>query len=82
MAIHAGSGVKYRPQSGARIMSLLKTSLVEGIRIAWRFGDAVADALRSVVLRQRGSVKASGCFARALLRNAGNDNRKHSYHQN
>src|SRR5246127_2954646 len=82
VAIHAGSGVKYRPQAGAGIMVLLKASLVEGIGIAGRFGDAVADGLRSIVLRQRGGVKASGCFARALLRNAGNDNRKHSYGQN
>jgi hypothetical protein len=62
-------------------MVLLKPGLINCIRIAGWFDDAIVDALRSIVLRQRRGVKASWRFRRTLLRDAGDDNRERSYSQ-
>ncbi len=71
MAISAGSGIEYRAQPGAGVVILLETDLVERIGVAWGFCDAVANALRSGVMRERRCVKTGGSFGWRLLRNGG-----------
>src|SRR5215467_554035 len=69
VTISARSSIKDRPESGAGIVVLLELGLVEHIGIARWLCNAVTDALRPWVLRQRGSIKTTGRFGWRLLCN-------------
>src|SRR5580704_4540493 len=69
MAIRAGSGIEYRAQPGAGVVVLFELGLIEHIAITRGFCNAVANALRSRILRERRRVKTSGRFRWRRLRN-------------
>src|SRR6478736_4681387 len=69
MTVCAGPGVKDRTQSGLRIVSLFESGLVEPVVIARGLFDAVAGALRTRVLRERGRLEPGRRLGCRLLRN-------------
>ena len=69
VAVHAGSGIKYRAQTGACIVRLFEIGLVDCIRVAGGFCNAVADALRALILGESRGVKACWRLGRTLLSN-------------
>ena len=68
MTLCTGPGVEDRAQSRAGIVILLEPCLVRRIIVARWLRDAVAGALRSGVLCERGGVEASRRFNGRLLR--------------